>query len=157
MYPLEPNVVALGLVAGMDYGNANLDVHVLLQQMKAHPFFREYLEGGELVEWGAKTIPEGGFYALPERRHGNGIVVLGDSAGFVEVASLKGIHYAMQSGIYAVEAIFSAQKQGDTSRAALRHYDDPVNGSTIQMDLYARCHVRLAFKDGFYVGGAQAA
>ena len=157
MYPLEPNVVALGLVAGMDYGNANLDVHVLLQQMKAHPFFREYLEGGELVEWGAKTIPEGGFYALPERRHGNGIVVLGDSAGFVEVASLKGIHYAMQSGIFAAEAIFNALKQGDTSSAALRRYDDLVNGSYIRKDLYARRNMRLAFKDGFYVGGAKAA
>ncbi|HEU5209582.1 MAG TPA: electron-transfer flavoprotein:ubiquinone oxidoreductase [Longimicrobiales bacterium] len=157
MYPLEPNVVALGLVAGMDYGNANLDVHVLLQQMKAHPFFREYLEGGDLVEWGAKTIPEGGFHALPERRHGNGVVVLGDSAGFVEVASLKGIHYAMQSGIFAAEAIFQALKNGDTSSSTLRRYDDLVNGSSIRSDLYARRNMRLAFKDGFYVGGAKAA
>src|SRR5690606_14122910 len=132
MYPLEPNVLALGLVAGLDYGNANLDVHVLLQQMKAHPFFREYLEDGELVEWGAKTIPEGGFHALPERRHGDGIVVLGDSAGLVEVASLKGIHYAMQSGIYAADAIFAALKQGDTSRVALSRYDELVDGSYIR-------------------------
>ena len=157
MYPLEPNVVALGLVAGLDYGNANLDVHVLLQQMKAHPFFRQYLEGGELVEWGAKTIPEGGFHALPERRHGNGVVVLGDSAGFVEVASLKGIHYAVQSGIFAAEAIFAALKQGDTSAAALRRYDELVDGSFIRDDLYSRRNMRLAFKDGFYVGGAKAA
>jgi electron-transferring-flavoprotein dehydrogenase len=157
MYPLEPNVVALGLVAGLDYGNANLDVHVLLQQMKAHPFFRQHLEGGELVEWGAKTIPEGGFHALPERRHGDGVVVLGDSAGFVEVASLKGIHYAMQSGIYAAEAIFTALKQGDTSRATLRHYDELVDGSYIRDDLYRRRNMRLAFKDGFYIGGAKAA
>ncbi|MGH7505137.1 MAG: hypothetical protein ACRELX_05785 [Longimicrobiales bacterium] len=57
--------------------------------MKLHPLFHPYLEGGEPVEWGAKTIPEGGFYAIPHRRHGNGIVVLGDAAGYVEVASLK--------------------------------------------------------------------
>ncbi|MGH7444265.1 MAG: 4Fe-4S dicluster domain-containing protein, partial [Longimicrobiales bacterium] len=157
MYPLEPNVVALGLVAGLDYGNANLDVHVLLQQMKTHPFFREYLDGGELVEWGAKTIPEGGFHAIPERRHGNGIVVLGDSAGFVEVASLKGIHYAMQSGIFAADAIFAALKQGDTSSATLEQYDRLVDASYIRRDLYRRRNMRLAFKDGFYIGGAKAA
>jgi electron-transferring-flavoprotein dehydrogenase len=157
MYPLEPNVVALGLVAGLDYDNANLDIHVLLQQMKAHPFFRRYLEGGVLVEWGAKTIPEGGFHALPQRRYGDGVVVLGDAAGFVEVASLKGIHYAVQSGIYAAEAIFAALKQGDTSAAALRRYDELVDASFIRDDLYRRRNMRLAFKDGFYAGGAKAA
>ena len=157
MYPLEANLVALGLVVGLDYHDASLDVHDLLQRLKLHPYFRPYLEGGEMVEWGAKTIPEGGFHALPERRHGNGAVVLGDSAGFVEVASLKGIHYAMQSGIFAAEAIFNALKQGDTSGAALQRYDDLVNGSNIRSDLYARRNMRLAFKDGFFVGGAKAA
>lgn len=157
MYPLEPNVVALGLVVGLDYSDAHLDVHVLLQQMKQHPLFREYLEGGELVEWGAKTIPEGGFYSLPERRVGNGALVLGDSAGFVEVASLKGIHYAVQSGILAAHAIFDALKQGDVSAASLAAYDRAVNDSFITSDLKARRNMRLAFKDGFYVGGAKAA
>ena len=99
IYPLEPNLVALGLVVGLDYRDANLDVHVLLQRFKQHPLLRSLLAGGEMVEWGAKTIPEGGFYALPERRSGEGIVILGDAAGFVDVPSLKGIHYAMQSGI----------------------------------------------------------
>ncbi|MGH7475441.1 MAG: 4Fe-4S dicluster domain-containing protein [Longimicrobiales bacterium] len=156
MYPLEPNLVALGLVVGLDYRDANLDVHVLLQRMKRHPLFRQYLEGGELVEWGAKTIPEGGYYALPERRHGNGIVVLGDAAGFVEVASLKGIHYAMQSGIYAGRAIFDALKRGDTSAAALAGYDRMVDDSYIIRDLRARRNMRLVFKDGFFAGGAKA-
>ena len=64
-YPLEPNLVALGLVVGLDYRQTTLDVHVLLQRLKLHPLFRPYLEGGEMVEWGAKTIPEGGYYALP--------------------------------------------------------------------------------------------
>ena len=69
---MEPNLVAIGLVVGLDYRQANLDVHVLLQRLKLHPLFRPYLEGGEMVEWGAKTIPEGGYYALPKRRHGDG-------------------------------------------------------------------------------------
>src|SRR6266487_1777686 len=110
MYPLESNVVALGLVVGLDYRDAALDVHELLQRMKLHPLFRQYLEGGEMVEWGAKTIPEGGYYAVPARRSGDGVVVLGDSAGFVDVPSLKGIHYAMQSGMLAARAIFAGLK-----------------------------------------------
>ena len=59
----------------------------------------------------AKTIPEGGFWALPHRRYGDGALVVGDAAGFVEVASLKGIHYAMYSGIYAARAIFDALQE----------------------------------------------
>ncbi len=101
MYPMGPGMIALGLVVGLDYHRADLDVHVLLQQLKLHPFFKPYFEGGTLVEWGAKTIPEGGYYALAERRSGNGVLIVGDAAGFVDVPSLKGIHYAMQSGIYA--------------------------------------------------------
>jgi electron-transferring-flavoprotein dehydrogenase len=156
MYPLEPNVVALGIVVGLDYHDATLDVHELLQRMKLHPLFRQYLEGGEMVEWGAKTIPEGGYYALPKRRHGDGVVVVGDAAGFVEVASLKGIHYAMQSGIYAARAIFGALKRGDTSAAALAPYDRMVNESYITSDLRARRNMRLAFQSGFYLGGLKA-
>lgn len=157
MYPLAPNLVALGLVVGLDYSELSLDVHELLQRMKLHPLFKEYLEGGELVEWGAKTIPEGGYYALPQRRSGDGIVVLGDAAGLVEVASLKGIHYAVQSGIYAARAIFRALKEDDTSGARLAEYDRLVNESYIVKDLYERRNMRLAFKDGFFRGGAKAA
>jgi len=156
MYPLARDLVAIGLVVGLDYKNLDLDVHELLQRMKLHPLFRQYLEGGEMVEWGAKTIPEGGYFALPARRSGDGIVILGDSAGFVEVASLKGIHYAMQSGIYAARAIFAALKAGDVSGERLREYDRLVNESYILSDLYQRRNMRLAFKDGFYVGGAKA-
>lgn len=156
MYPLEPNLVAIGIVVGLDYHDLHLDVHTLLQRMKHHPLFRQYLEGGECVEWGAKTIPEGGYYALPSRKSGNGVLMLGDAAGFVEVASLKGIHYAIQSGIYAARAIFDGLKKGDTSAASLAAYDRMVDSSFIRDDLYHRRNMRLAFKDGFYVGGLKA-
>jgi electron-transferring-flavoprotein dehydrogenase len=157
-YPMEPNLVAIGLVVGLDYRQANLDVHVLLQRLKQHPLFRPYLEGGEMVEWGAKTIPEGGYYALPKRRHGDGAIVVGDAAGFVEVASLKGIHYAMLSGMYAARAIFGALKKGDTSTAGLASYDAAVDTSAIARDLRARRNMRVVFqKAGFYLGGVKAA
>ena len=158
MYPLEPNVVALGLVVGLDYKQRALDVHVLLQRLKGHPLFRPYLEGGEMVEWGAKTIPEGGYYSLPKRRSGEGLLLAGDAAGFVEVASLKGIHYAMQSGIFAARAIFAALKKGDTSASALAEYDRLVDESYIVDDLRKRRNMRIVFqRAGFYLGGAQAA
>jgi electron-transferring-flavoprotein dehydrogenase len=157
-YPLEPNLVALGLVVGLDYRQTTFDAHVALQKMKQHSLFRSCLEGGEMVEWGAKTIPEGGYYALPERRHGDGVLVVGDAAGFVEVASLKGIHYAMLSGMYAARTIFAALKAGDTSAAGLAGYDRLVDASPIVRDLRARRNMRIVFqKAGFYWGGVQAA
>jgi len=157
-YPLEPNLLALGLVVGLDYRESTLDVHVLLQKMKRHPLFRPYLDGGEMVEWGAKTIPEGGFYALPQRRHGDGILLAGDAAGFVEVASLKGIHYAILSGMYAARTIFAALKAGDTSATGLAGYDRLVDASAIVRDLRARRNMRLVFqKAGFFLGGIEAA
>lgn len=156
MYPLGSNQIALGLVVGLDYHNARLDVHELLQRMKLHPLFRPYLEGGQLLEWGAKTIPEGGYYSLPERRYGDGILLVGDAAGFVDVPSLKGIHYAMQSGIYAARAAFAALQEGTASAGALAAYDRMVDDSYITADLYRTRNMRLAFKDGFYLGGFKA-
>jgi electron-transferring-flavoprotein dehydrogenase len=156
MYPLGTTQIALGLVVGLDYHKANLDVHQLLQRMKLHPLFRAYLEGGQMLEWGAKTIPEGGYYSLPERRFGNGLLMLGDAVGLVDVPSLKGIHYAMQSGIFAARAAFEALAKGDTTGPALAAYDRTVDQSFIAGDLYRTRNMRLAFKDGFFLGGAKA-
>lgn len=156
MYPIEPNVVAVGLVVGLDYRQTTLDVHRLLQRMKQHPLFRKYLDGGEMIEWGAKCIPEGGYYALPERLHGEGLMMVGDTAGFVDVASLKGIHYAMQSGIYAARTIFQALKAGDASAQGLSSYDGLVRGSYLSSDLHRNRNMRLGFKDGFVLGSIKA-
>ena len=156
MYPLGPDQVAIGLVVGLDYHNAYLDVHELLQRMKLHPLFQHQLEGGQLLEWGAKTIPEGGYYSLPQRRYGDGILLTGDAAGFVDVPSLKGIHYAMQSGIFAAGVAFAAIKSGDNSARALEPYDRMVDESYIAADLYRTRNMRLAFKHGFFGGGVRA-
>jgi electron-transferring-flavoprotein dehydrogenase len=156
MYPLGPNLVSLGLVVGLDYHDAHLDVHTLLQQMKSHPLFKTILDGGQLVEWGAKTIPEGGYYAIPDRCHGDGILMIGDAAGFVDVPSLKGIHYAMQSGILAARAIFDGLKAKDTSQQGLAAFDRSIRDSYIMGDLFRTRNMRLAFKDGLYAGGIKA-
>jgi electron-transferring-flavoprotein dehydrogenase len=157
LYPMERNLVSLGIVVGLDYRAPDLDIHDLLQRMKLHPLFRKLLTGGEMVEWGAKTIPEGGWYSVPSRRHGTGVMIVGDSAGFVEVASLKGIHYAMLSGMLAARTILDALKAGDTSARALAPYDALVNRSLIARDLHQRRNMRLAFhRGGFYRGGFEA-
>lgn len=157
IYPLASNLIAIGLVVGMDYPEASLDVHVMLQRLKLHSLVRPLLEGGHMLEWGAKTIPEGGYYALRRRRSGDGLVIIGDAAGYVEVASLKGIHYAMQSGMYAARAIFDALKSGDTSAVSLGAYDRAVDASYIVSDLRKRRNMRLAFQgSNLYVGGIKA-
>jgi electron-transferring-flavoprotein dehydrogenase len=156
MYPMADDLVALGLVVGLDYADARFDVHEALQRMKLHPLFRRYLDGGEMIEWGAKTIPEGGYYSVPERRHGDGVLVVGDAAGYVEVASLKGIHYAMHSGILAARQVFRALKAEDTSADGLADYTKAVDASVIMSDLKARRNMRLTFKSGFVSGGLKA-
>jgi electron-transferring-flavoprotein dehydrogenase len=157
LYPMGENLVSIGVVVGLDYAQAGLDVHQLLQQLKMHPLLHPYLEGGEMVEWGAKTIPEGGWHSIPERLHGDGLLIAGDAAGLVNVASLKGIHYAMKSGILAGRAIFRALKAGDTSSVQLASYDSSLRESYIQSELHATRNMRLAFKSGFYSGSFKAA
>ena len=98
LYPMGEDLSAIGLVVGLDAPAEALNAHRLLQRLKEHPFVRPHLEGGECLEWGAKIIPEGGPAAVPERLSGPGVLFVGDAAGFVDVPSLKGVHYAMLSG-----------------------------------------------------------
>ena len=155
-YPMADDLVSLGLVVGLDYRQSTLDVHELLQRWKTHPLVASHLEGGELVEWGAKTIPEGGYHALPERLHGDGLLIVGDAAGLVDVPSLKGIHYAVHSGILAARAIFEALEKGDTSARGLAAYDEALRRSSLHRELYRTRNMRLAFQRGLYRGGLTA-
>ncbi|NNM34935.1 MAG: electron transfer flavoprotein [Gemmatimonadetes bacterium] len=155
-YPMDDNLVSLGIVVSLDYENARLDVHGLLQQIKHHPLFREILEGGELLEWGAKTIPEGGYHSLAQRRHGAGLCIVGDAAGYVDVPSLKGIHYGMHSGILAARTIYEALRKDDVSEAGLASYTRAVDESFIVKDLKRTRNMRLFFKGGFLSGGIKS-
>jgi electron-transferring-flavoprotein dehydrogenase len=152
------DMVTLGMVVGLDYRDADLSVHDLLQELKTHPLVRDLLDGAERVEWGAKTIPEGGFVALPKRLHAPGVLLCGDGAGFVNVPALKGIHYAVESGRLAAEAAFAALGRGTTPWApgALAAYDEAVQASFIWKDLEEVRNMRQAFGHGFWRGGALA-
>ncbi|MEO8291220.1 MAG: electron-transfer flavoprotein:ubiquinone oxidoreductase [Gaiellaceae bacterium] len=154
IYPLGENMVALGMVVGLDYTDATLSVHDLLQELKGHSFVRAILEGGNRVAWGAKTIPEGGFLALPDRFHFPGGMIVGDGAGLVNVPALKGIHYAMRSGMLAAETAFEALAPGRTAwqPGALESYDRALKESYIWKDLERVRNLRPAFKYGFIRG-----
>ena len=114
------------------------------------------LEGGERIEWGAKTIPEGGFVALPRALHAPGLLLCGDGAGLVNVPALKGVHYAVESGRLAAEAAFAAVRRGASPATALGSYDDALRESFIWSDLREVRNMRQAFGHGFWLGGALA-
>ena len=158
IYPMGEDMLTIGMVVGLDYRDADLSVHDLLQQLKTNPFVRKMLAGGERIGWGAKTIPEGGFVALPKRLHAPGLLMCGDGAGMVNVPALKGIHYAVESGHLAAEAAAAALGPGRTpwTPGALGVYDDAVRESFIWSDLKEVRNMRQAFGRGFYMGGALA-
>ncbi len=156
VYPMGDDMVTVGLVVGLDYRDAELSVHDLLQELKTHPRLRGIFEGGERVQWGAKTIPEGGFVALPKRLHAPGLLLCGDGVGMVNVPALKGIHYAVESGRLAAEAAWRTLERGASARTALASYDEAVQDSFIWSDLREVRNMRQAFGRGFYVGGALA-
>ncbi|MGA2382945.1 MAG: electron-transfer flavoprotein:ubiquinone oxidoreductase [Gemmatimonadales bacterium] len=157
-YPLGEKQVSIGLVVGLDWADASLSVHDLLQQLKLHPLIRPILEGGSRVGWGAKTIPEGGFHALPKQLSLRGALLTGDAAGFVNVPALKGIHYAMWSGMLAAETIFGVLKEArdPTALGALAGYDRAVRSSFIHADLHRVRNMRQAFGGGLVTGAALA-
>jgi electron-transferring-flavoprotein dehydrogenase len=158
IYPMGDDMLTIGMVVGLDYRDAELSVHDLLQELKTHPKIRRLLEGGERIAWGAKTIPEGGFVALPKRLHAPGMLIAGDGAGLVNVPALKGIHYAVESGALAAEAAFAALRRGESvgRRGALATYDEALRQSFVWRDLRQVRNMRQAFGRGFYLGGAMA-
>jgi electron-transferring-flavoprotein dehydrogenase len=154
IYPMnregEPPRVSIGFVAGLGHRDATLSVHDVLQQFKTHPAIRKILEGGKRVAWGAKAIPEGGWWAMP-RLDAPGMVIVGDGAGMVNVPELKGVHYAMHAGMLAAENIVAALREGSTD---LSGYDAAVRGSVIGTDLRRSRNMKQPFRRGFFVGGA---
>ena len=120
--------VSIGFVTGLDYRDATFSVHDVMQEFKTHPAIKKILEGGKRVAWGAKTIPSGGYWAMPQQLWAPGMLIAGDSAGMVNVPKLKGVHLAMHAGMYAAEAIYQRLKSGgDTSDFS--NYEEAIEGS----------------------------
>jgi electron-transferring-flavoprotein dehydrogenase len=154
VYPMGEDKVSIGFVAGLDYRDATFSVHDVLQEFKTHPMIRKILEGGKRVAWGAKTIPSGGYWAMPKQFWAPGVCIAGDGASMCNVTRLKGIHYAMHAGMFAAEAIVDGLKRGDTSD--LSAYEEKVRDSEIETDFYKTRNQRQVFSKGFLVGAALA-
>jgi electron-transferring-flavoprotein dehydrogenase len=155
IYPMGEDMITIGMVVGLDYRDAVLSVQDLLQELKTHPRIRPILEGGERVAWGAKTIPEGGFVAVPERLWAPGLLLTGDGAGLVNVPALKGIHYAVESGRLAAEAAVK-DVTSEARGGWLPSYDESLRGSFVWRDLRKVRNMRQAFGAGFWRGSALA-
>ena len=151
IYTMNDNLINLGLVVGLDYENPCLDAHHLFQQFKTHPFIREMLEGGKVLSYGAKAIPEGGYYSMP-RLYADGLLIVGDSGGFLNSQRLKGIHLAIKSGMLTAETIFEALLKDDYSAATLRSYSDRFERSWAREELWKVRNFRQSFQRGFWTG-----
>lgn len=146
-YGLDENLFAVGMVCGLDWDDPQMDVHAQLQRLKKHPFIQQFIKGGEVIAYGAKTLPEGGYFAVP-RPYVDGALLVGDSAGLLNVPYLKGIHYAMKSGMLAADTIFNALLHNDASAAGLSSYEARLASSYVIQDLYRARNFRRAFAYG---------
>ena len=151
VYGVAPDQISIGFVVGLDHGDASLDPHALFVQWKQHERIRPLLEGGEVLHYGAKTIPEGGYYSMP-KLFGDGFVLVGDSAGFLNAASLKGIHLSIKSGMLAAEAIADALQADDTSAQGLARYGELFEASWAKDELWGVRNYRQAFASGVSTG-----
>jgi len=152
VYGLNDNKVAVGLVVGLEYEDPTFDTHDAFQAWKTNPFIAKFLKGGKLVEYGAKTLPEGGYYSIPKLHVDNALIV-GDSAGLVTMPALKGVHLAITSGMLAAKTAATALAKNDFSEKTLLAYESSIKDSVIYKDLYPVRNFRQAFSKGLLVGG----
>jgi electron-transferring-flavoprotein dehydrogenase len=150
-YGCRDDVLSLGFVTGLDYRNPTTDPHAELQRFKTHPVVAAWLEGGEVISYGAKTIPEGGWFARPRPWFDGGLLV-GDCGGFLNPMRLKGIHLAIKSGMLAAETIFEGLVKDDLSAAQLARYEDRVAGSWIRDELWRVRNFHQAMAGGLWTG-----
>ena len=151
IYGSRENLVSLGFVTGLDYADPRIDPQHVLQQFKRHPFIAKLLEGGKMVRYGAKSLPYGGWWCIPPVA-GDGWMILGDSAGFLNSQRLKGIHLAIKSGMLAAETAYDAMAKEDFSLEVLATFQDRVEKSWIKDELWPVRNFHQGFENGFLSG-----
>jgi electron-transferring-flavoprotein dehydrogenase len=150
IYGMQNRVLNIGYVTGLDYKDPLLDPHAEFQRYKTHPYIARLLEGGKMIRYGAKTTTAGGYFSMP-RPFADGVLLAGDSAGFLNPQRLKGIHSAIKSGMLAAETIFEALKKGDYSARELQRYEQAVNESWIVPELRKVRNFHAGFKNSRWV------
>jgi electron-transferring-flavoprotein dehydrogenase len=151
IYAMPNGLLSIGFVSGLDYKDPMFDPHLTFQRFKLHPFVSSLLEGGKMVRYGAKALPEGGWHTVP-RVHMDGALIAGDAAGFMNSMRLKGIHLAMRTGMLAAETAFDAVRAGDVSARRLAAYQDAINASEVKRELYPVRNVHQAFEHRLVAG-----
>jgi electron-transferring-flavoprotein dehydrogenase len=155
IYAMPEGQLSLGFVVGLDYKDPLFDPHMAFNRFKQHPFVTKLLEGGQMIRYGAKALPEGGWNTIP-RVYMDGGLIAGDAAGFMNSMRLKGIHLAMRTGMLAAETAFEAVVAGDTSSTTLKAYKDRIDTSSVKNELYPVRNVHQAFGYGLMPGLAFA-
>jgi electron-transferring-flavoprotein dehydrogenase len=159
LYGMQNDQLIVGLVVGLDYRNPLLDPHQEFQRLKTHREIAKLLEGGTMAFYGAKALPEGGWWSMP-RSWGDGFLIIGDSAGLLNSQRLKGIHLGMKSGMLAAETIFEALQAGGgvtgITAGRLSRYEQKVEESWIKEELWAVRNFHQAFDHGVAAGMLQA-
>lgn len=156
VYHWSENRVSIGLVVGLDYANPWLNPFAEMQRFKTHPFIKNTLSGGERISYGARALNEGGWQSIPKLTFPGGALI-GCSAGFVNVAKIKGIHNAIHSGILAAEACKQALDTSVDHVQELLDYPKKVDDSAIAKELYVVRNIRPGFRHGLWLGLANAA
>jgi electron-transferring-flavoprotein dehydrogenase len=153
IYAMPGGQLSVGFVAGLDYKDPLFDPHMAFNRLKQHPLVRSLLDGGQMVRYGAKAIPEGGWNTIP-RPYMDGGLIAGDAGGFLNSLRFKGIHLAMRTGMLAAESAFEAIRAGDTSAASLKRYQDKIDAGPVRAELYPVRNVHQAFEHGLLAGMA---
>lgn len=151
IYGMTDTMVSTGYCVGLDTPDPTNDPHAKFQSYKLHPFMRNILEGGTMLHYGAKTVPVGGYYSMPNLVH-DGLLICGDAAGMLNARKLKGVHLAIKSGMVAAETLFEAAKAGNYSRQMLDSYARSFDQSWAGRELYSVRNFHAAFEGGLYAG-----
>jgi electron-transferring-flavoprotein dehydrogenase len=146
IYHLENNQVAIGYVIGLDYQNPYLSPFEEFQRFKTHPEIRPMLEGGRRIAYGARALNEGGFQSIPKLTFPGGLLI-GDTAGFLNVPKIKGSHTAMKSGMVAAEAVFEAFS-AESGSSEVTDYPEKLRQSWLWDELHQVRNIRPSFRWG---------
>lgn len=168
MYHFGDSLVSVGLVVGLDYRDPYVSPYQEFQKMKLHPYYANVLRGGKCISYAARALNEGGLQSVPQLYFPGGVLV-GCSAGFVNVPKIKGTHTAMKTGMLAAESIYAAlveraaeseldeaTEESETAPMLLKSYQDAYEGSWVYEELQAVRNVRPSFEYGFLAGLAHS-
>ena len=151
MYHMENNLLSIGFVIGLDYQNTYLSPYDEMQQFKLHPAIKSTLEGGKRISYGARALTEGGFQSIPKLTFPGGVLI-GDTAGFLNVPKIKGTHTAMKSGMIAAESIVKHLEKTKDKETECSEYQKNMESSWVWKELKKVRNIRPGFHNGLWYG-----